>query len=342
VAWIDELPPNKPPTPPAPAAAPKPDAPKPQSPAKPPLNLFSDPKSPPAAAEAKPPAAIKGKGANSKLFGGLPQAVEAKAAQANAQARAAKAAEMAKAAVEMAKAKRLAQIAAAKARAANAQEPPATPAAPAEAAPAPPPAAAAPPGLFGGLAKDRPGQGVEVTLSDPLAVDAVQAMTTQALSERLAKAGLSPHEIETFTSHYGSLLFEGEALVVACRLNPTVIDEKIPLSIFPMPAKTVRVALVIVRNADPQLGGEVERLVAQLGDEKFAAREAAQKRLTQLGPLAFPALQKAVNQSDQEIAIRCERILLNQDQTPGSAPAAQGNRAVLRNGVLVAPVPVAR
>jgi hypothetical protein len=133
------------------------------------------------------------------------------------------------------------------------------------------------------------------------------------------------------------LFFEGEAIVVACRLDPGTIDAKIPLSVFPEPTKTTRVALVIVRNADPALGNEVERLVSQLGDTKYVAREAAQKRLTELGPLAFGPLNKALSSADLEIVIRAERILLDQNQTPNPQP--QAAKAVTAKAVTGKAVP---
>jgi hypothetical protein len=179
------------------------------------------------------------------------------------------------------------------------------------------------------LAADKkvPDTGVEITLSEPIDPKSpeVAAKTSQPLSERLVRAGLKPLEVEIFIKNYQSLFFEGDALIVACRLSPSLVDEKLPLSVFPEPAKTVRVAMVAMRNADPQLGSEVDRLIAQLGDKKFAAREAAQRRLFELGALAFPALQKSLNSADLEIVLRCERILLNQNQTPN--PTAQVNQA---------------
>ena len=175
--------------------------------------------------------------------------------------------------------------------------------------------------------------GVEVTLSDPLPEADTAAKTVESLRERMTKVGLKPGEVSLFLDNYQSLFFEGDTVVVACRLDPATIDEKMPLSIFPEPAKTVRVAMVLMRNADPQLGNEVDRLIAELGNASYAAREVAQKRLIELGPLAFGALNKALNETDQEVVIRCERILLNQNQTPNpqAKPAAGG---------AVAPVPV--
>jgi hypothetical protein len=189
------------------------------------------------------------------------------------------------------------------------------------AVPAAKPAEAPQPGgskLFGGLPPTKPAQGVEVVLSEPLAADspAAAANTTQALADRLAKAGLSPAESALFVERYGSQLFGSKELVVACRLERATIDDKVPLSIFPAPTKTVRVAMVFLRNADPRMGDEVQGLVAQLGDPKWKVREAAHKRLLELGPVAYPALNSALNSPDQEIVLRAERILLKQNQTP--------------------------
>ena len=101
----------------------------------------------------------------------------------------------------------------------------------------------------------------------------------------------------------------------------------------------VRVAMVLMRNADPQLGNEVERLIAQLGDQKYAAREAAQKRLLELGPLAFASLNKALTGTDLEIVIRAERILLHQGQTPN--PQAKPAQAAPAGAAAPVAVPVA-
>lgn len=205
------------------------------------------------------------------------------------------------------------------------------------------PAAGRPPEkkLFGGLPTPEPAQGVEVTLSEPLAADSPEAaaQTTQSLVDRLKGAGLTADESELFVQRYGAQLFAGQQLVVACRLDRTAIDERVPLSVFPVPAKTVRVAMVFLRNADPQMGDEVARLVAALGDPQWKVREAAQKRLLQLGPVAFPALQKALNSSDPEIVIRSERILLKQNQS--LTPQGGGRRGAALPQVRLNAVPVA-
>ena len=181
--------------------------------------------------------------------------------------------------------------------------------------------------------------GVEVTLSDPLGAGSPDEAekTTKALAERLTNTGLTPLEVELFAANYAPSLFAGEAFIVACRLNPAAIEEAVPLSIFPVPEKILRVPFLIVRHADPLVNGEVDQLVAQLGDPKYSVRETAQKRLIELGPLAFSALQKATNHADVEVAIRSERILLSHNQTPSGQVQAPPGAA----GIVV-PAPVVR
>jgi hypothetical protein len=188
---------------------------------------------------------------------------------------------------------------------------------PVKAAPKDAPAGAAPaPAVAQPQGAAPPVGGVEVTLSAPLPLGSSEAAaaTNKALAERLTRAGMTAGEVELFVTRYAPLLFEGSALVVACRIDPGLLDEKVPLSIFPEPTKIVRVAMVLVRNVDPRLGNDVEQLIAQLGDSRFVVRDTAEKQLTELGPLAFEALKKAINHSDMEVVIRAERILLNRSQ----------------------------
>lgn len=337
LAWIDVIPPSE-------SAAPKPAGEKkPAAAPKKADDLFDEPataeaiktdppkpepakEAPPAAVEKPPSAPPKDeatKPAATKLFGGLP----AKAAAAPADDKPAdKPAEQKPAAA--APTTRLfgglPKAAAAKPADKPAGDKPA--------------AAPAKPALFGGLpakakvvtppAAPQPVlKGVPVSLAAPLAAGSadLKAQTVEALQKRLLAAGLKPQEVERFLKYYGPALFEGEGVVVVCRLASAALEEKLPLSIFPEPAKIVRVPIVVMRNADPQLGSEVDRLVAQLGNAQYAERQAAQKRLTELGALAFARLQKALEDSDPEIVIRSERILLQQNQTPNpqAKPAAK-------------------
>jgi len=71
----------------------------------------------------------------------------------------------------------------------------------------------------------------------------------------------------------------------------------------------VHVGIVIVKNADPTLGNDIDDLIAQLGDPVWSKREAATEALQQMGTLALPKLREAAKSKDVEIAWRAEKLI---------------------------------
>jgi hypothetical protein len=57
------------------------------------------------------------------------------------------------------------------------------------------------------------------------------------------------------------------------------------------------------------LTDEARKLVGQLGDDSFSVREAASKRLMEIGRPAVPALREGLKNDDPEIRLRARRIL---------------------------------
>lgn len=160
------------------------------------------------------------------------------------------------------------------------------------------------------------GPPVEVTLSPPLVAGSPDLLreTTDSWRDRLRRTGLKPDEIDLILSLYAKPLFESREMTVLFRLPAATFDEQLPIDVFPAPQKTLRVALVLVRNIDPGIKDEVKGLIARLGHAKYAEREAAERRLTDLGGVAWPALKDALKNSDLEIVFRAEQILLSQRQ----------------------------
>src|SRR5438094_479090 len=69
-------------------------------------------------------------------------------------------------------------------------------------------------------------------------------------------------------------------------------------------------ALPFVAIAVDPGGREVERLIRQLGDPRFARREAASKALAKVGEPALAALRKAAASSDDvEVRLRAARLV---------------------------------
>ena len=67
---------------------------------------------------------------------------------------------------------------------------------------------------------------------------------------------------------------------------------------------------LVVHGVDPRLQDRARTLVQQLGDKSYKARESAETRLLELGPVAVPALEDALTHKDVEIVFRAERLLL--------------------------------
>lgn len=172
--------------------------------------------------------------------------------------------------------------------------------------------------------------GIEVVMSPPLPDDAGELAAMRAqLVESLIAAGLTPGEAELAISLVAESVLQSSELVVLVRLPQAAADEKLPLVFYPRATKTVRVPLLLVRKVDPRIKDEVQQLVAQLGSMVYAEREAADKRLRELGRLAVPALKECLTSPDLEVVFRAERMLLalnesiDPPQQPNN-PAVQG------------------
>src|SRR5262245_26158447 len=73
-------------------------------------------------------------------------------------------------------------------------------------------------------------------------------------------------------------------------------------------ARTVRAARDAASVAK-QPASEVQRLIADLGSDQYAARRRAEDQLLRLGPEAFDELKQAENSADLEIAERVRYIV---------------------------------
>jgi hypothetical protein len=100
-----------------------------------------------------------------------------------------------------------------------------------------------------------------------------------------------------------------ESAMLVYRLDEAQLEKLLPLEVTPYPDRLFRVGLVIVQDADPDLQSKVETLVAQLGDDQWKQRQAAQQQLAELGLAAKPKLEAALKHEDAEIVFRAEQLL---------------------------------
>ena len=103
--------------------------------------------------------------------------------------------------------------------------------------------------------------------------------------QKLTSLGLAATDQDLIVSILEKHALESNRLTAVYRLDADQLDQLMPLDVVPTPRKVVRVGLVIVRNIDPAIATEIDTLVAQLGDPKWDTREAAYKRLIELGLL---------------------------------------------------------
>jgi hypothetical protein len=159
------------------------------------------------------------------------------------------------------------------------------------------------------------GEPVEMEMSAPLTADAEELKAVrQKLADSLQQQGFTEKEVELIMDRAAPAIFGAKELLVVCRLPADAIEERLPLVTYPAAQKTIRVAWVCSRNVDPKIKDEVKQLVAQLAAADYAEREAAEKRLLELGRLAVPALKEALKASDPEVQFRAERLLLGQGE----------------------------
>ena len=145
--------------------------------------------------------------------------------------------------------------------------------------------------------------------------------------EPLLKAqGLSAPEIAHVQAILKAQAFDKDAARIVFRLDPATIETLAPLEITPQPDQLIRVWLVILDGADPEIKTRIQQMIAGLGDPSYQKRMEAKTQLLKLGPTAVPLLTAEKANKDPEIAFRVEEIL-EEVQNPtdqGDAGAAVG------------------
>jgi hypothetical protein len=112
--------------------------------------------------------------------------------------------------------------------------------------------------------------------------DAATSLTTE-----LKAAGLNEDEARSLVAVWKDDFFSSPGVTLLYRLPQEEYDRLLPLTVKPRPEKVVRVGLVQQVPYDKEMNERVRRLVKQLDDDDFDAREAAQKELEKLGRAAF-------------------------------------------------------
>jgi hypothetical protein len=121
--------------------------------------------------------------------------------------------------------------------------------------------------------------------------DADADAEAKRLTESLAAAGLNADEAGSVTAIWKKDFFEAPGLTLVYRIPQSVYDRMLPLTVDPRPETVVRVGLVHhVVGGDPALPARIAAIVQEFDAEDFDVREAATKRLAELGRAAVPHL----------------------------------------------------
>lgn len=136
-----------------------------------------------------------------------------------------------------------------------------------------------------------------------------QAEALEIWRKQLTDLGLGTPEVEHVLRILGEHALRDDQATVVYRLDESYLDKILPLEITPFPDVVRRIGIVILLDADPALLKRIDALIAQLGNQSWEKREAAQKSLEEYGKAAQAQLQKATSNKDLEIVFRAEQIL---------------------------------
>jgi len=130
------------------------------------------------------------------------------------------------------------------------------------------------------------------------------------LTEALRADGVPEHLARLAGATVGRVIEDEDGQMVAvARMRDAFLQQRLPLEITPAPASVSRTALVVVINADPDLLGQIDGLIAQLGDPSWAKRRAAHDELAELGEIAKRRLEQNRGHDDPEVAFRVGALL---------------------------------
>ena len=143
----------------------------------------------------------------------------------------------------------------------------------------------------------------------------------ERLADLLEAEGLFPKEAAGMSKIWQQPWFDQSGLRVIFFSPPGATESLLPLRVDPKPAQVVRTLLVSVECLKDSKENVVAELIRQLGDGDFGEREAAQRKLIQLGRANEKALNDALRKADdEEVRGRIATILRRMTDAPVEAP----------------------
>ncbi len=129
----------------------------------------------------------------------------------------------------------------------------------------------------------------------------------EKLTAQLVAAGLFEDEAKLLVDTWKKDMFDTPGVNVYYRIPQSEYDARMPLTITPKPDSTVRIGLIYHGHLEPDFAERILELVKQFDSPRFADREAATRKLLQIGPAALVQLQRLRDRKDLSVEVR-ERI----------------------------------
>jgi hypothetical protein len=133
----------------------------------------------------------------------------------------------------------------------------------------------------------------------------------QELAERLTETGLYRKEAEAMVNTWRKSYFESEGVRVLFVLPQQWTDKFIPMSVYPAPAKMVRVMVGRTELLTPAREAQAEKAILQLTSADSSAREKAYAFLRDQGRYVEPVINRVCRITQKpRVKEACSRLLM--------------------------------
>jgi hypothetical protein len=160
---------------------------------------------------------------------------------------------------------------------------------------------------IGRIAKLESGETIRSVAFEDIEAPSFAAQASGMLLKQLVAARLYEDEASSLVDLWRKDLFETPGLHLFFRLSQAEYESRMPMTIGPLPKEVVRVGLVFQGHLEPDFAERILELVKQFDSARFADRDAAMKKLLQIGPAALVQIQKLRGSRDLSVEVR-ERI----------------------------------
>jgi hypothetical protein len=160
----------------------------------------------------------------------------------------------------------------------------------------------------------RPGEtksGVIPSMADAFPLDQFNGQVGELLAAKLEECGLFAKEARAMVNTWRTSYFNSDGIRVLFVLPQIWTNVQIPLSVYPLPQKIVRVMVGRLEALTPEREQQAERAVRDLASPNAGIRAAAFKTLRDQGRYVEPIIRRVLKTTnDAGVEALCRRLLL--------------------------------